>query len=43
MIKCVFVNGIVAVHRVLTSISVSKRDEVTGGWRKLHKKELRDV
>jgi hypothetical protein len=33
----VFVNG------VLRRIFGSKRDEVTGEWRKLHNKELRDL
>jgi hypothetical protein len=29
--------------RVVRSIFGPKRDEVTGGWRKLHNKELRDL
>jgi hypothetical protein len=29
--------------RVLRRIFGPKRDEVTGGWRKLHKQELRDL
>jgi hypothetical protein len=29
-------------NRVLRRIFASKRNEVTGGWRKLHKKELCD-
>jgi hypothetical protein len=29
-------------NRVLRRIFGPKRDEVTGGWRKLHNKELRD-
>jgi hypothetical protein len=29
--------------RVLRRIFGPKRDEVTGGWRKLHNEELRDV
>jgi len=29
--------------RVLRRIFVSKRDEVTGEWRKLHKEELNDL
>jgi hypothetical protein len=31
---------IVAYHRVLRRIFASKRDEVTGDWRKLHTEEL---
>jgi hypothetical protein len=30
-------------NTVLRRIFVSKRDEVTGGWRKLHNKELHDL
>jgi hypothetical protein len=30
-------------NRVLRRIFGPKRDEVTGGWRKLHNKELRDL
>jgi hypothetical protein len=30
-------------NRVLRRIFGSKRDEVTGGWRKLHSEELRDL
>jgi hypothetical protein len=30
-------------NRVLRGIFVSKRDEVTRGWRKLHNEDLRDV
>jgi hypothetical protein len=30
-------------NRVLRSIFGPKRDEVTGGWRKLHNEELRDL
>jgi hypothetical protein len=30
-------------NRVLRSIFVPKRDEVTGGWRKLHNKELHNL
>jgi hypothetical protein len=30
-------------NRVLRRIFVPKRDEVTGEWRKLHKKELHDM
>jgi hypothetical protein len=30
-------------NRVLRRIFGSKRDEVTGGWRKLHNEELRDL
>jgi hypothetical protein len=30
-------------NRVLRRIFVPKRDEVTGEWRKLHNKELRDL
>jgi hypothetical protein len=30
-------------NRVLRKIFVPKRDDVTGEWRKLHKKELRDL
>jgi hypothetical protein len=30
-------------NRVLRRIFVSKRDEVPGGWRKLHNEELRDL
>jgi hypothetical protein len=29
--------------RVLSRIFVSKMDQVTGGWRKLHNEELRDL
>jgi hypothetical protein len=29
-------------NRVLRRIFITERDEVTGGWRKLHKVELRD-
>jgi hypothetical protein len=29
--------------RVLSRVFGSKRDEVMGGWRKLHKEELRDL
>jgi hypothetical protein len=29
--------------RVLRRIFCPKRDEVTGGWRKLHNEELRDL
>jgi hypothetical protein len=29
--------------RVLRKVFGPKRDEVTGGWRKLHKEELRDL
>jgi hypothetical protein len=30
-------------NRVLMRVYGSKRDEVTGGWRKLHNEELRDL
>jgi hypothetical protein len=30
-------------NRVLRRISGPKRDEVTGGWKKLHNEELRDL
>jgi hypothetical protein len=30
-------------NRVLRRIFEPKRDEVTGGWRKLHNEELRDL
>jgi hypothetical protein len=30
-------------NRVLRRIFGSRRDEVTGGWRKLHNEELRDL
>jgi hypothetical protein len=30
-------------NRVLRRIFRTKRDEVTGGWRKLHNEELRDL
>jgi hypothetical protein len=30
-------------NRVLRKIFGPKRDEVTGGWRKLHNEELRDL
>jgi hypothetical protein len=30
-------------NRVLRKIPVPKRDEVTGGWRKLHKEELHNL
>jgi hypothetical protein len=30
-------------NRVLIKIFVPKRDEMTGGWRKLHYEELRDL
>jgi hypothetical protein len=30
-------------NRVLRRIFGSERDEVTGGWRKLHNEELRDL
>ena len=30
-------------NRVLREIFKSKRDEVTGEWRKLHKEELDDI
>jgi hypothetical protein len=30
-------------NRVLRRIFGPKRDEVTGGWRKLHNKELHDL
>ena len=30
-------------NRVLWRVFGSKRDEVTGEWRKLHKEELRDL
>jgi hypothetical protein len=30
-------------NRVLRRISGPKRDEVTGGWRKLHNEELRNL
>jgi hypothetical protein len=30
-------------NRVLRRIFGPKRDEVTGGWRKLHNEELRDL
>jgi hypothetical protein len=30
-------------RRVLRNVSGSKRDEVRGGWRKLHNKELHDL
>jgi hypothetical protein len=30
-------------NRVLRSIFGPRRDEVTGGWRKLHNEELRDL
>jgi hypothetical protein len=33
----------VFVNRVLRKIFGPKRDEVTGGWRKLHNEELRDL
>jgi hypothetical protein len=33
----------VSENRVLRRIFGPKRDEVTGGWRKLHNEELRDL
>jgi hypothetical protein len=30
-------------NRVLRSLFGPKRDEVTGGWKKLHNEELRDL
>jgi hypothetical protein len=30
-------------NRLLRRIFVAKRDEETGGWRKLHNEELRDL
>jgi hypothetical protein len=30
-------------NRVLSRIFVPKRDEVAGGWRKLHNEELHDL
>jgi hypothetical protein len=30
-------------NRVLRRVFGPKRDEVTGGWRKLHNEELRDL
>jgi hypothetical protein len=30
-------------NRVLRRICGSRRDEVTGGWRKLHNEKLRDL
>jgi hypothetical protein len=33
----------VSENRVLRRIFGPKRDEVTGGWRKLHEEELRDL
>jgi hypothetical protein len=33
----------VFVHRVLRRIFGQKRDEVTGGWRKLHNEELHNL
>jgi hypothetical protein len=30
-------------NRMLSRIFGPKRDEVTGGWRKLHNEELRDL
>jgi hypothetical protein len=30
-------------NRVLRRVFGPKRDELTGGWRKLHKEELRDL
>jgi hypothetical protein len=33
----------VCENRVLRRIFGPKRDEVTGGWRKLHNEELRDL
>jgi hypothetical protein len=30
-------------NKVLTRIFGPKRDEVTGGWRKMHNEELRDL
>jgi hypothetical protein len=30
-------------HRVLKRIFATKRDEVTGGWRKLHNEELHNL
>jgi hypothetical protein len=33
----------VCENRVLRRIFVGKRDGVTGGWRKLHDKELHDL
>jgi hypothetical protein len=33
----------VVENRVLRRIFGSKRDEVTGGWRELHNKELPDL
>jgi hypothetical protein len=33
----------VSEHKVLRRIFGTKRDEVTGGWRKLHDEELRNL
>jgi hypothetical protein len=33
----------VSENRVLRRIFGQKRDDVAGGWRKLHKKDLRDL
>jgi hypothetical protein len=33
----------VSEKRVLSRIFIPKRDEVTGGWRKLHNEELRNL
>jgi hypothetical protein len=33
----------VSENRVLKRISVPKRDEVTGGWRKLHNEEWHNL
>jgi hypothetical protein len=30
-------------NKVLRSIFIPKKDDVTGGWRKLHNEELRDL
>jgi hypothetical protein len=41
--KIIYVLGRAFENRVLRRISGPKRDEVTGGWRKLHNEELLDL
>jgi hypothetical protein len=47
MIGCIFFDDIILVrvfeNRVLRRIFGPKRDEVTGGWRKLHNEELHNL
>jgi hypothetical protein len=42
-VLCEFCSILTTTNRVLESILGTRRDEVTGGWRKLHNEELRNL